>query len=260
MIFIDNKYTRWYYSITERAQTRTVNGYTEKHHIIPRSLGGSDSADNFAVLTAREHFICHWLLTKMVSGKKQRYQMWNAVSSMIDRNNPYQTRYAGMSRKFQLLREEIAKQRSIKFSGKDNPMYGRKWSQEQIDAHIKRMTGRVVSDETREKCRNSRKHTGPNYKLRGENNANFKPGVAEKRKKTFLEKYGVETAGKMLWTCPHCGKSGRGSGNYARYHGGNCSVLKPRKTYICSICRLTLTNPSNYKRYHESNCKHKTNK
>ena len=64
MIFIDNKYTRVYYSIIDRAKTRSISSYTEKHHIIPRSLGGTDAKENLVPLTAREHFICHLLLTK----------------------------------------------------------------------------------------------------------------------------------------------------------------------------------------------------
>ena len=45
MIFIQNKYTRIYYSIIFNAQTRLLNKntYTEKHHIIPKSLGGNDT-------------------------------------------------------------------------------------------------------------------------------------------------------------------------------------------------------------------------
>jgi len=60
-----NKYSRWYKNITESARNRVSDSYTEKHHILPWSLGGDNSADNLVALTAREHFICHWLLTKM---------------------------------------------------------------------------------------------------------------------------------------------------------------------------------------------------
>lgn len=42
MIFIDNKYTYWYYNIVHRAKTRNITGYTEKHHIIPKSCGGDN--------------------------------------------------------------------------------------------------------------------------------------------------------------------------------------------------------------------------
>ena len=36
--------------------------YYEKHHIKPKWLGGDDSDDNLVLLTAREHYISHYLL------------------------------------------------------------------------------------------------------------------------------------------------------------------------------------------------------
>lgn len=39
--------------------------YSETHHIKPRCMGGDDSEDNLVVLTAREHFLAHYLLVKM---------------------------------------------------------------------------------------------------------------------------------------------------------------------------------------------------
>ena len=39
--------------------------YFEKHHIVPRWLGGSDNKDNLILLTAKEHFIAHLLLWKI---------------------------------------------------------------------------------------------------------------------------------------------------------------------------------------------------
>jgi hypothetical protein len=38
--------------------------FCEKHHIVPRCLGGSDSKDNIVILPARAHFICHYMLHK----------------------------------------------------------------------------------------------------------------------------------------------------------------------------------------------------
>jgi hypothetical protein len=79
MIFIDNKYSRIYFSIINRAKERLLeNTYFEKHHIIPKSLGGSNKKENLVKLTAREHFICHLLLTKMTSGDAY-YKMINAA-------------------------------------------------------------------------------------------------------------------------------------------------------------------------------------
>lgn len=77
-MFIDNKYTKWYYSIISNARLRNSNKNTEKHHIIPRSLGGSNQLDNLVQLTQREHFICHQLLIKMLSGEP-RYKMSHAA-------------------------------------------------------------------------------------------------------------------------------------------------------------------------------------
>ena len=68
MLFINNKYTKWYYQIIESAKNSNHSCYTEKHHIIPKSLGGTNNLSNIVSLTARQHFICHWLLTKMTDG------------------------------------------------------------------------------------------------------------------------------------------------------------------------------------------------
>lgn len=53
----------------------------EKHHILPRSLGGTNSKDNIVSLTTREHFIAHLLLVKMnrndvIAHKKMTYALW----------------------------------------------------------------------------------------------------------------------------------------------------------------------------------------
>ncbi len=37
----------------------------EKHHIIPRCIGGTDNLNNLVLLTLREHFVAHKLLTKI---------------------------------------------------------------------------------------------------------------------------------------------------------------------------------------------------
>ena len=45
-------------------QSRNLE-YSEVHHIIPRCLGGTDDITNLVRLTYREHYIAHWLLTKI---------------------------------------------------------------------------------------------------------------------------------------------------------------------------------------------------
>ena len=67
-MYLDNKYSTWYYNIVYRGKERNTTKYTEKHHIIPKSLGGSNESSNLVKLTPREHYICHLLLVKMTTG------------------------------------------------------------------------------------------------------------------------------------------------------------------------------------------------
>jgi ribonucleotide reductase alpha subunit len=83
--FIKNKYYRWYFSIIEAARSRGLHTYTEKHHIIPKSFGGSNESNNIVALTAREHFICHLLLVKFTV-EKYKSKMITAAFNMVHMN------------------------------------------------------------------------------------------------------------------------------------------------------------------------------
>lgn len=58
-------YQRLYNVLIERAQNRKLVGYYEKHHIVPRCMGGSDVEENIVRLTPEEHFLVHQLLVKI---------------------------------------------------------------------------------------------------------------------------------------------------------------------------------------------------
>lgn len=103
-MFIKNKYEKWYYQITDRAISREIIGYTEKHHIIPKSLGGNNSKNNLAILTAREHFICHWLLTKMTIGESRAKMIYALCCITQQRNLHQQDRFKITSRKYESIR------------------------------------------------------------------------------------------------------------------------------------------------------------
>jgi NUMOD3 motif len=130
-MFKENKYYRWYFQIIKNAQGRVLDIYSETHHIIPRCLGGNDSRENLVELTAREHFICHWLLTKFVLiGKgKMDYALW----LMINVENKLQERYKINSKTYEILRTKLSKTFS------------------------KQHTGRKMSEETKRKISETRK-------------------------------------------------------------------------------------------------------
>ena len=62
-------YEKIYFSIIEKRRKNEYIGYTEKHHIKPRSLGGTNYRSNLIYVSPRIHFHLHLLLIKMTKGK-----------------------------------------------------------------------------------------------------------------------------------------------------------------------------------------------
>jgi hypothetical protein len=58
-------YQKHYNTLIERSKARVLEGYVEKHHIIPKCLGGTDDKENLVLLTPEEHFLAHQLLVKI---------------------------------------------------------------------------------------------------------------------------------------------------------------------------------------------------
>jgi hypothetical protein len=78
-----DKYQRWYGQIVDRGRKRTLHSvYKERHHIKPRSLGGRDEPSNLVDLTYREHFLVHWLLTKMHNVGPNKHRMVYALHAV----------------------------------------------------------------------------------------------------------------------------------------------------------------------------------
>lgn len=115
---LTNKYSKLYYKITSNAKQRITEGYTELHHIIPQSMGGSNDKENLVELTAREHFICHWLLIKMTEGE-DRSKMLYALNGMKAENR-YQQRYHTKitARVYEKYRIEHAENHSKRMKGR----------------------------------------------------------------------------------------------------------------------------------------------
>lgn len=105
-------YAKIYESLISRAHGRVLEGYTEKHHIIPRCLGGQDTPDNIAILTAREHYLAHLLLVKM---HPKNHQLVYAASMMCSPSGRLQ-RYN--NRQYEWLKIQRAEAMSILHKGK----------------------------------------------------------------------------------------------------------------------------------------------
>lgn len=105
-MFIDNKYAKWYFKIVESARKQFRSGYTERHHVVPKSIGGGNDDQNIVCLTAREHFVCHRLLVKMTYGVN-RQKMAKALWVLRHVGDQKLT-----SRSFAVLREEFSQAQS----------------------------------------------------------------------------------------------------------------------------------------------------
>ena len=146
---------------------KTKDLYTERHHIIPRSLGGSNDKDNLILLTGREHFIAHLILWKAFGGKAA-----HAFSIMQTFSPDHQgKRYFKLtSRQFEQLRIDFAKSVSESKKGKPPWNKGRKQTKEEkakIAAIYKEKgitpgpkKGSKQSNESREKRKATMKKNG----------------------------------------------------------------------------------------------------
>ena len=120
--FIDNKYLVIYLKIIERSKNRPRPEQYERHHIIPKSFGGSDSEDNYAYLTLREHFLVHLILVKIAKGQYYKHKMAHALNRMT---NSKKGKYKITSRMYETVRIEHSEAMSILMSDKNNPMSGK---------------------------------------------------------------------------------------------------------------------------------------
>jgi len=209
-------YGKIYEQIITRAKNRILSSYKEKHHIIPKCLGGTNKKENIVELTAREHFICHLLLTKIYNdNNKLNYALW----AMVNQNNPKQKRiYKISSRLYESLRREHSNRVSL-----SNKL--RTISEKTKEKISKANKGKKRSEETKNKMSINR--TGKkreNYKPKEKKfshicdicnveykSADIKGRFCEECKKPKECKCGckklVKTPGKFYY--PNCEKRGK---------------------------------------------------
>ena len=189
--------------IIKRAVQRVKpEGYVERHHILPRSMGGTNDEDNLVYLTGREHCIIHLLLAKIYNNDS----MWYALNCMtltrkiksrayeIGRKKQAEITSIFMKGRFagekhyafgkpgmftgKKHTEKVKKQLSelaSKKLGEKNPFFGKKHTQETKNKIAKLSSernsgtnnpiyGTKLSEETKEKIRQSRlgKYSGKN--------------------------------------------------------------------------------------------------
>lgn len=111
-------YKKHYDALIERSKIRILTDYTEKHHILPKCMGGDDSKDNIVRLTPEEHYVAHQLLVKIYNLPVLVYAA-NMMTSASNTNRRSNKLYGWLRKRLQIE----AKQRI----GAKNGSYGKLW-------------------------------------------------------------------------------------------------------------------------------------
>jgi hypothetical protein len=133
-------YKKIYDKIIENRKKNPLTGgeYDETHHIIPRSLGGSDDTENLVKLTAREHFIVHALLAEMYENESFEWYKMNHAFIMMKVSNDNQCRYIN-NRLYEYKRLDFSKVMKKSQSGKKNSQYGKVWVHSKVEQSNKKI-------------------------------------------------------------------------------------------------------------------------
>jgi len=139
-------YLKHYNKLIDRAKSRELNCYVEKHHIIPKCMNGTDNIDNIAKLTPEEHYVAHQLLVKIypeIKGLSYAAFMLSVNNGINKRNNK---QYGWIKKKIAIEFSERIKGNSYSKMRKD---YSR--SEETKLKMSKSSKGKPKSDEHRKK-------------------------------------------------------------------------------------------------------------
>lgn len=140
-------YKQNYFDFMESRQklsrSKSDETYYELHHILPKSIYPEYAKlpGNLVLLTPREHFLAHYLLTKIFEGEN-KFKMLCAFMRMTYGNPPY-LKYAS-SRIF-----EIKKQEYLKASKKWHKEHPTIWSDEDKKRISERHKGKKQSSYTK---------------------------------------------------------------------------------------------------------------
>lgn len=185
--------------------------YYERHHILPKSMGGNNKKENLVLLTGREHFICHKLLIRFTEGANKRSMLF-ALHKMIFSKNIKND--VDSAKEYECIREEHSK--AVSENNKIrvvSPETGRKISQSKIGLDI-------YTDELREI--RSKQMSGEGNNMYGVHRAKEDvPFYGHTHTKENLKILSEKAKNREKLECPHCGKISDIS-NAKRWHFDNC--------------------------------------
>ncbi len=188
-------YESHYNKLMSRAKHRLLEGYGERHHIIPRCLGGSNDSDNIVRLTAEEHYVAHQMLIRIYPENRKLVFAAHMMTVSGGRSTRSNKRYGWLRRKHAKAISEMNTGR------KNGPM-----SDEDKKKKSIALKGRTFTDEHRRNISKARKGTKASI---------------ETRAKISKAHLGLKTGPQRKVICPSCNLEG-GIANMKRWHFDNC--------------------------------------
>jgi hypothetical protein len=184
--------------------------YYEAHHIIPKCLGGTGKCNqwkwhhNIVLLSPKEHFICHLLLTEIYPNNPGIISSaWLMCNSTYSKSGQFKYRPSSktyerlrLKKSLSIVKNETRKKQSEAQKGNKNGS-GNKGQKRGVCREETRIKismankGRVHSEQSR--LNMSLAHIG-------------------------------KTGKRKILCCPHCKKEG-GANGMRRYHFDNCKIL-----------------------------------
>jgi len=148
---------RKYWALIKKAKQRPrINRYAEKHHIIPRCMGGTNKKYNLVRLTAKEHYYVHEWLVKMYPDNIKLMQAWWCMCIITKNEKRY---------KVTASQYEKSKIKLCKMLSKNG---GRKWTEEQkrkVSKSLKILWENLEYKTKMSEKQKGRKHTTVSKKL-----------------------------------------------------------------------------------------------
>jgi hypothetical protein len=152
-------YAAHYDRLIARARVRDLAGYMERHHVVPRCMGGGDEASNVVRLTPEEHYTAHQLLVKMYPNNAKLLWSASAMTNGTERQS------------------------------RRNKLYG--WLRRRLSSQ---MTGRVVSEETGRKISAAKRGVSMKRKPHSEETRAKMSAASKGRKKTAAHRAALSAA------------------------------------------------------------------
>jgi hypothetical protein len=206
--------------------------YYEKHHILPKCLGGTNDEDNLVLLTAREHFICHKLLTYIYAGNRK---IACALHKMTYGNS---NKHIKTSRDYEYV-IHLMKNTPISIKTKEKMSVNSGWKNSYTRKFMKKA-----------RIKNSYKYKTPEFRHKiskltsGENNP------------MFGKHHSCESIQKIK---EHLDVNGKNNPMFGKHHSKESrekmsNSQKNRTKIECPICKK-LVDPGNFSKWHGEKCK-----